>query len=91
MWVIVSYDLQDHRRVGNALRRILQRYLVRVQLSVWEGELSEVQVEQLKNEISRVVRHKGSVKFWLVRNPAALERKTLGSGKDRPIQRVLFL
>lgn len=49
MFVIVTYDC-DSKRVNKALK-ICRKYLTRVQNSVFEGEITEKNLEQLKKEL----------------------------------------
>ena len=49
MFVIVVYDI-NRKRVGRALK-ICRNYLDHVQKSVFEGNITEGQLKQLKNEL----------------------------------------
>lgn len=50
MFVIVVYDI-NRKRVGRALK-ICRKYLVHVQKSVFEGNITEGQLKQLKTNYS---------------------------------------
>ena len=59
MKVILVYDIateepKDHTRL-NKVRKVARKYLHHVQKSVFEGELTEAQLERLKSEVLRVV------------------------------------
>jgi len=57
--VILVYDIFTENKKGkkrlNKIRKIARMYLNHVQKSVFEGELTEGDVERLKHEISKVV------------------------------------
>lgn len=53
MLIILTYDVKQCR--VNKVRKICQKYLCRVQNSVFEGELTEAGVRRLKNELSFAV------------------------------------
>ena len=54
MFVIVVYDI-NRKRVGRALK-ICRKYLVHVQKSVFEGNITEGQLKQLKNELFQLIK-----------------------------------
>ena len=53
MWVILTYDI-GNRRNSKALK-ICRKYLVHVQKSVFEGEISGAKLERLKTELSKII------------------------------------
>lgn len=70
MYVILFYDINEKR--VNKVLKICRKYLMRVQNSVFEGQLTERKLEDLKREIAKVVNFKqdsvciykfGSLKF----------------------------
>ncbi len=59
MKVILVYDIategpQDQTRL-NKVRKVVRKYLHHVQKSVFEGELTQAQLEKLKVEVLRVI------------------------------------
>lgn len=59
MYVILMYDIPSERggaRVQRNVFKICKKYLFHIQLSVFEGEISKVQLQQLKNEIEEFIR-----------------------------------
>ena len=77
MYFVAAYDV-DERRVGKMLK-IFRKYLTWVQNSVFEGELTEAQYEQLKLEAKDLMDPKtDSVIFWNVRAESYCDRETLG-------------
>lgn len=53
MYIALSYDISSSN--GNRVRKECERYLVHVQKSVFEGEISEHNYKMLKAAISRMV------------------------------------
>ena len=53
MYVIVTYDVGVKR--NSKLLKICRRYLEHVQKSVFEGHISDKQMEKLKKEIQKVI------------------------------------
>ena len=54
MFVILFYDVAS-KRVAKVLKTC-RRYLVHRQLSVFDGMITEAKLEQMKNEILKVVK-----------------------------------
>lgn len=53
MFVLVAYDVSQ-KRVGKVMR-ICRKYLVHIQKSVFEGQLTEVKLKRLKLELGAVI------------------------------------
>lgn len=53
MFVILSYDI-NQKRVGKAMK-ICRKYLVHVQKSVFEGNITEAKLKSLKRELEKVI------------------------------------
>ena len=53
MFVIVTYDV-NKKRVGRILK-LCRRYLFRVQNSVFEGEITESRLEELKRSLYKLI------------------------------------
>lgn len=71
MYIILVYDV-NQKRVNKVLK-ICRKYLIRVQNSVFEGQLTERKLENLKQEIANVINFKqdsvciyklGALKFF---------------------------
>lgn len=70
MYIILAYDIHQ-KRVAKALR-ICRKYLIHIQKSVFEGNITESKLRALKNELenlidvqtdSVIIYHLDSVKF----------------------------
>lgn len=53
MYIIFMYDVNEKR--VNRVSKICRKYLVRVQNSVFEGELTERKLKNLKQEVANVI------------------------------------
>jgi len=59
LYVILVYDV-GVKRVGKALK-LCRQYLIHVQNSVFEGEISEANIAELKMKLKELVDEKDSV------------------------------
>lgn len=88
MYVIAVYDVRE-KRVAKCLKTF-RRYLVWVQNSVFEGELSEAQLKRLQAELGRFLDwDEDSVLFYLSTTRHYTERRELGRKKGDPAQVIL--
>lgn len=82
MYVILVYDIkvdEKGQRILNKVFKICKRYLCHIQNSVFEGELSEAQIIELKYEIKRLIRNDiDSVIIFKSRNPKWLKKEFWG-------------
>ena len=59
MYLVLVYDITMDERGKKVLPKVFKtckKYLFHIQNSVFEGELSEVQIMQLKGELSKYIR-----------------------------------
>jgi len=83
MYVIMVYDV-NQTRLGKVLK-IGRRYLVWIQNSVLEGELSWAQLEKLKSELSKAINpEEDSVLLYVLKDEKWMERQRLGKSKGEP-------
>lgn len=77
MYVLVVYDV-DVKRVAR-VHKYLKRFLHWVQNSVFEGELTEAQIEEVKAGLrSILVRDNDSVLIYTARDQRWLNKEVLG-------------
>ena len=76
MYVILVYDIGE-RRVGKMLK-LCRRYLHWIQNSVFEGELSEVQLRELKFAAGGIMEEADSLIIFRSRDARWLEKEVLG-------------
>lgn len=81
MFVILAYDV-NAKRVAKTLK-ICRRYLLRVQNSLFEGELTEGQLKRLKAELEKAVRpEQDSVQIYVLQSGRYIRRDQLGVMKN---------
>lgn len=81
MFIVVVYDIKDDRlrsRVCNTLKN----YGSRIQMSVFECNLSRRQYEKMKGEVSRLIdEERDLVRFYLLCRDCVSRCELLGEGK----------
>ena len=81
MYVILVYDVGE-RRVQRALK-VCRRYLNWVQNSVFEGELTEAKLKELKLALKRVIHpDEDSVLIYRAREQSYFTREVMGQEKN---------
>jgi len=87
MYVIIVYDIEEDR--VDRVNKILKRFLNWRQNSVFEGELTNSQLEELNQEIALVIDpSEDSVLIYKLANKNDFETTILGKDKS-PIDRIL--
>ena len=87
MYVILVYDV-DQKRTAKMLK-LCRRYLSWIQNSVFEGEISEVQLKQLTSEARNLMDEKDSLIFFKSRDEKWLENVLSGMKTD--VKKTLLL
>lgn len=81
MFVVLVYDFGE-KRVGKALKKC-RKYLNWVQNSVFEGEISEVSLRILKEELNKIMVHdEDSVIIYTWRTERYTAREIMGIEKN---------
>jgi len=81
MYVILVYDIGE-KRVGKMLK-LCRRYLHWIQNSVFEGELSEVQLRELEHEALQIMHAQDdSLIIFKTREEKWLEKRIIGVEKN---------
>ncbi|AHG05451.1 CRISPR-associated protein Cas2 (plasmid) [Halobacterium sp. DL1] len=86
MYVIVVYDMEADRT--HLMLKLCRRYLVHVQNSVLEGEISEGDLATLKGEIEDLLQEGESVMVYELSSDQLLNRTVYG---DDPTEDSRFL
>jgi len=86
MYVIVVYDMEADRT--HLMLKLCRRYLVHVQNSVLEGEISEGDLATLKAEIENLLQGGESVMVYELSSARLLDRTVYG---DDPTENSRFL
>ena len=82
MYCILVYDVEMDESGAKALRnifKICKKYLIHIQKSVFEGEVTELQYMKLQAELSKHIRKdKDSIIIFKSRNEKWLEKEFWG-------------
>jgi CRISPR-associated endoribonuclease Cas2 len=87
MYVILIYDIKSDEGGAKATRRIFKvckKYLTHIQNSVFEGEISEAQLLELKLEIKKEIRDdRDSLIVFKSRNERWIPKEMWGMIEDK--------
>ncbi len=86
MYVIAVYDINE-KRVTKMLK-LCRQYLNWIQNSVFEGEISDVTLKELKHRAGKIMKDEDSLIFFMSRDQRWLEKDVLGKDKS-PLDTVL--
>ncbi|MFC5407680.1 CRISPR-associated endonuclease Cas2 [Larkinella bovis] len=82
MYVILVYDMEQ-KRIGKMLK-LCRRYLNWIQNSVFEGEITEVQLKELLYEARRIMNEEeDSLILFKNRDQRWLEKEIVGQERSR--------
>ncbi len=77
MWIILSYDVNEKR--VNKIRKICLQYLIRVQNSVFIGNISWANLRILTDILKReILEEEDSVQFFILRDENVVKRIKMG-------------
>jgi CRISPR-associated protein Cas2 len=87
MYVIAMYDINTETKGGRKRLRLifklLKQYFIRIQNSVFEGELTKAKFEEVKIKANDIInRSKDSVIFFKSRDVKWMDKEILGFEKD---------
>ena len=81
MYVIAVYDMGE-KRVGKMLK-LMRRYLIWIQNSVFEGEITPSKLVELKIEAQKImVKGEDSLIIFTNNNPRWLKKEIIGIEKN---------
>ena len=80
MYVILMYDV-GQKRVGKMLK-LCRQYLNWIQNSVLEGELTEIQLKELKQKAEKIMKRSDSLIIFKSRDERWLEKEVIGEEKN---------
>lgn len=88
MYVVVVYDV-DKKRCGKMLK-LCRGYLHHIQNSVFEGEITDARLEELKIKARKIMEEEDadSLIVFKSRNEKWLEKEIVGADK-RPVDNIL--
>jgi CRISPR-associated protein Cas2 len=84
MYIILVYDV-GQKRVGKMLK-LCRRYLTWIQNSVLEGELTEVQLKQLKAEAKDIMKEEDSLIIFSSKDERWLDKEVIGEERGSTSQ-----
>jgi CRISPR-associated protein Cas2 len=77
MYVLIVYDIEVER--VSRVHKFLKRHLNWVQNSVFEGELTDAQIEMVRSGLNKIlVEDKDSVLIYIARDEKWLTKQVLG-------------
>jgi len=80
-YLIITYDIGEER--VNKIRKILKKYFMWVQNSVFEGDITKGKLEQCMRELMEVIdEDRDSVYFYSLENRLNYKKIVLGVEKD---------
>jgi CRISPR-associated protein Cas2 len=80
MYIILVYDIGE-KRVGKMLK-LCRRYLNWIQNSVFEGEITEVKLEELKIQSNEIMKENDSLIIFKSRDEKWLEKEIIGEERN---------
>jgi CRISPR-associated protein Cas2 len=80
MYILIVYDVAVER--VTKVHKLLKRYLNWRQNSVFEGELTDSQIEAVRNDLIKIIDDQSdSVLFYIARDEKWLKREEIGNQK----------
>lgn len=80
MYIILVYDIGE-KRVGKMLK-LCRKYLSWIQNSVFEGEITDVKLKELKSRASDIMDEKDSLIIFTSRQEKWLKKEVLGEERS---------
>ncbi len=90
MYVILFYDIADRsmkeKDNSRGIRKAVEKYLPRVQYSVFEGEIRPSDLKKLKAKLKKECRHDlDSIVIYEFDKPSYTRREVIGIDKNEPL------
>ena len=81
MFVIITYDVGEER--VNKVKKKIQKYLIWTQNSVFEGEITEGNLQRCLLEVKSVIKEEvDSIYIYRVKISTNIEKKVIGQEKN---------
>ncbi len=85
MYFIIVYDVGVER--VNKVKKYLRQYLDWIQNSVFEGNLTKSEYEEVQKGVKKIIDEShDSIVFYKLRNKKALDKNTIGQEKEKTDQ-----
>ncbi|EPH07562.1 CRISPR-associated endonuclease Cas2 [Campylobacter ureolyticus] len=90
MYVILFYDISSSdekaKKNANKVRKLVEKYLPRVQFSVFEGEIRKSDLIKLKGMLKKLIYDEfDSVVIYTFEKPSYTTREVIGIDKNEPL------
>lgn len=80
IFVVLTYDIEVKRI--NKVRKILKKYLIWTQNSVFEGEITEGKLQKCMGQIGKIIdKNEDSIYIYIVENPKNITKLRIGNEK----------
>lgn len=80
MHVIVAYDVKADRT--QIFKKICERYLPRVQNSVFEGEMKKSQILQMRYSIEKEINQDETARIWQISEGQIFKAVVIGKNSE---------
>lgn len=81
MFVILTYDVGEKK--VNRVRKLLKKYLIWTQNSVFEGEITEGKLHKCLSEIDKIIdKGNDSLYIYIVKNHNNIKKEIIGQEKN---------
>ncbi|MBE2190357.1 MAG: CRISPR-associated endonuclease Cas2 [Candidatus Kapabacteria bacterium] len=82
MYCILVYDIADNKRLGRVLK-LMRQYLNWIQNSVFEGHLTESQIEEMMRKAKRITKPaEDSIIMFTMQNSKYVDKMMYGVDKS---------
>ena len=82
MYAIITYDVNVER--VNKVKKFLRRYLSWVQNSVFEGEVTRADLEEIKSGLKDIIDdNEDMIVFYILRSEKNLKKEVVGFDKSK--------
>jgi len=82
MYILIVYDIEVKR--VTKVHKFLKRYLHWVQNSVFEGELTPAQIEEMKSGLNKIIAgDSDSILMFVARDKKWLEKEVIGKERGQ--------
>lgn len=82
MYAIITYDVNVER--VNKVKKFLRRYLSWVQNSVFEGEVSKADLEEIKSGLKDIIdKDEDMIVFYILRSEKNVKKEVMGFDKSK--------
>lgn len=81
MWIILTYDVNEKR--VDKIRKISLQYLIRIQNSVFIGNIGWANLRILKEKLKKeIVESEDSIQFFILRDEKIVKRIKIGKSYE---------